>query len=163
MDALAGRREGWMLAGDALEIFLRYLDADRDRAGARYEEIRRRLLTFFRYNGCRHEEDLADDTLDRVMRRIGEVEVRHLMSFIRGVARHVVSEKQKRAKELSLHDVPEPVHRAANEEREQEMDRRARCLKVSRRVFRVSTQPIESLCWDGTRTRRVPGVPTFDG
>jgi hypothetical protein len=54
-----------------------------------------------------------------------------LMSFIRGVARHVVSEKQKRAKELSLHDVPEPVHRTANEEREQEMDRRARCLKES--------------------------------
>jgi DNA-directed RNA polymerase specialized sigma24 family protein len=132
MDFSAAARQKWTLTPDALEAFLRYLDADRERAGAQYEQIRRKLLTFFRCNGCWNGEELVDETLDRVIRRLSEVEVRCLMPFIRGVARHLVFEHHKRAKEVPLTAAAEPPHPGGvDQEREEEMDRRLRCLRES--------------------------------
>ena len=46
-----------------------------------------------------------DETIDRVIRRLGEIEVGNLMPFIRGVARRVVSELHRKAREVSLADI----------------------------------------------------------
>jgi RNA polymerase sigma factor (sigma-70 family) len=132
MEGSTARSGKWTLTSQALEVFLTYLDPERERAGEKYEAIRRTLITFFRCNGCWNAEDPVDETIDRVIRRLGEVEVRNLMPFIRGVARHVVSEKhknQKKGREVPLEEVPEPSQwRSLGEESEQEMDRRLECL-----------------------------------
>ena len=92
MDGMGVKPEQWSLTQKALDAFLARLDSDRNKAGLAYEQIRRKLVTFFRVNGSWDEaEQLADTTLDRVIRRSEEVKVRELPGFIRGVARRVFS------------------------------------------------------------------------
>jgi DNA-directed RNA polymerase specialized sigma24 family protein len=52
------------------ERFLGWLNPDRDKAGQKYEEIRRGLIEIFTCRGCIVPEDLADKTIDRVAERI---------------------------------------------------------------------------------------------
>jgi DNA-directed RNA polymerase specialized sigma24 family protein len=55
--------------GDANKQFqgmLRWLDLDSERAGQKYEEIRRRLIFILRCRGCSFPDDLADKCFDRV-------------------------------------------------------------------------------------------------
>jgi DNA-directed RNA polymerase specialized sigma24 family protein len=53
---------------------LNWLDADRERAGMLYERIRRRLVTILAARGCPLAEELADETIDRVARRVSDIE-----------------------------------------------------------------------------------------
>src|SRR5689334_8976445 len=52
------------------EKLLVWLNADRDKAGQKYESIRQRLIYIFRQRGCSTPEDLADETIDRVIQKI---------------------------------------------------------------------------------------------
>jgi RNA polymerase sigma factor (sigma-70 family) len=132
MEGSTAEREKWTLTRDRLEVFLNHLHEDREQAGQAYEQIRRKLVTFFRCNGCSCAEDLVDETIDRVIRRLGEIEVNNLMSFTRGVARHVASELHKKDREIPLADVPEPSHWGIQgEEDQQERERSLECLRKS--------------------------------
>jgi DNA-directed RNA polymerase specialized sigma24 family protein len=52
---------------------LNWLDADRERAGFLYEQIRWRLVTILAARGCTLAEELADETIDRVARRVTDI------------------------------------------------------------------------------------------
>ena len=52
---------------------LTWLNPDREQAGQRYEEIRRRLIKIFAHYGCWEAEDLADETLRRVQLKVSDV------------------------------------------------------------------------------------------
>lgn len=114
MEDMGVQPEQWSLTQQALDAFLARLDADRNKAGLAYEQIRRKLVTFFRVNGSWDEaEQLADTTLDRVIRRSEEVQVRELPGFIRGVARRVSSERHRtKVRPVPLDDTPEIVRKA---------------------------------------------------
>jgi len=56
------------------ERLLVWLDADRERAGEIYERIRWRLVTILASRGCPQAEELADETIDRVARRVADIE-----------------------------------------------------------------------------------------
>src|SRR5262245_3587280 len=53
---------------------LRWLDPDRERAGAIYEKIRWRLIAVLAARGCAAAEELADETIDRVSRRVADIQ-----------------------------------------------------------------------------------------
>jgi DNA-directed RNA polymerase specialized sigma24 family protein len=53
---------------------LSWLDTDRERAGLLYEKIRWRLVTILASRGCTLAEELADETIDRVARRVPDIE-----------------------------------------------------------------------------------------
>src|SRR5437762_932343 len=53
---------------------LNWLDADRERAGLLYERIRWRLVTILASRGCVLAEELSDETIDRVARRVADIE-----------------------------------------------------------------------------------------
>ena len=55
------------------ERLLSWLDADRERAGSLYEQIRWRLVTILASRGCPLAEELADETIDRVARRATDI------------------------------------------------------------------------------------------
>jgi len=57
---------------DVFQQFLHWLDEGHDSGGARYVEMRRRLVAYFDRKNCEQPADLADETLDRVMRRFQE-------------------------------------------------------------------------------------------
>lgn len=58
---------------DNFDALLSWLDADRERAGAKYEQIRRTLINTFSWQGCMDAEDLADETITRVINKVPEL------------------------------------------------------------------------------------------
>ena len=60
---------------DDFDRLLQWLDPDREKAGHKYEEIRRKLTRFFICRGCpeAQAEDLVDETINRVARKLPEI------------------------------------------------------------------------------------------
>ena len=58
------------LTPEAFDGFLTWLDADREQAAQKYEAIRRRLIVFFEARRCACAEELADQTINRVVQRV---------------------------------------------------------------------------------------------
>jgi len=70
-------KKEWVLTQDAFDNLLDWLDADRSRAGIKYEAIRIRLVKIFTCRGCPEAEDLADETINRVVARVEEIASRY--------------------------------------------------------------------------------------
>ena len=88
-------KKDWVLNEEAFEALLVSLDHNREHAGAKYEQIRHALITFFECRGSATPEDHADDTITRVARRLLEgqtIKVDKPASYFYGVARNVLKE-----------------------------------------------------------------------
>ena len=83
------------------DSLLQSLDTERDQAGRLYETTRRKLLEFFEARGSHTPDEHADETFDRVSRKIVEGEkIDDLGKYCYGVARFVLKEAfRKRSKE----------------------------------------------------------------
>lgn len=97
---------------------LGWLHPDRDQAGRKYEDIRRRLIRIFIHRGCTTAEDLADETIVRVTRKVREIRATFNPDddpalYFYGVARNVYREYLKRRPEPSL---PTPAPAAPPDE-----------------------------------------------
>src|SRR5437762_5063815 len=62
------------LKRDEFDQLLGWLDPDRERAGQLYEKIRWRLIAILASRGCSQAEELADETIDRVSRRVADIQ-----------------------------------------------------------------------------------------
>ena len=62
------------LKQEDFDQLLRWLDPEPERAGLAYEKIRWRLVVILASRGCASPEDLADETIDRVARRVADIE-----------------------------------------------------------------------------------------
>ena len=71
-DKTVERRGEWTLSKDALRRLLNWLDGGANSDGHAYVEMRRRLRDYFGRKNCRTADDLADETLTRVARRLEE-------------------------------------------------------------------------------------------
>jgi DNA-directed RNA polymerase specialized sigma24 family protein len=72
------------------------LDRDPDRAGEKYEELRRVLVRFFQWRGAPFPEEHADETFDRVSRKLGpDLEIANIGGYCYEVARLVCLEELK--------------------------------------------------------------------
>lgn len=58
--------------GESITALVEWLDGDGDRSGDAYVALHRRLVAYFSRKGCRNAEELADETLTRVARRLRE-------------------------------------------------------------------------------------------
>lgn len=98
----------WVLTQAAFDGFLATLDRDRDKAGEKYEHIRLKLLKYFQWCGSDVPDIDADETINRVTRRIYEGRnVYNLTGYIYGVAKLVHAESVKRRnRRLALHEGP---------------------------------------------------------
>ena len=88
------------LTSEGFEALLAQLDPDRERAGERYEIIRRKLVRLFEWRGCEAAEDLTDETFNRVARRMAEgIELRSSdpYGYFCGVAHLVYKEVMRRS------------------------------------------------------------------
>jgi RNA polymerase sigma factor (sigma-70 family) len=82
----------WNLNQDAFDKFLAWLSPNREQAANKYEEIRRKLIKIFACRGCAEAEDLADETINRVIRRMQEMIDSYVGDpalYFYGVARNV--------------------------------------------------------------------------
>jgi DNA-directed RNA polymerase specialized sigma24 family protein len=69
---MAQLKKDWILNPQAFRQFLNWLDEGVDSNGERYLEMRRRLARYFDRRGCSSPDDLADETLNRVARKLEE-------------------------------------------------------------------------------------------
>ena len=65
-------KRDWELSEDAFRQLLQWLDEGTDSGGAKYLEMRRRLVSFFDRKNCLAPDELVDETLNRVARRLKE-------------------------------------------------------------------------------------------
>lgn len=100
-----------------------WLDPDRERAAKRYEEIRRRLIKFYTCRNCTAPEDLTDETINRVARKVQEglkeTYVGDTAPYFYGVAHKVYLEHVKKRSPA----LPPPAPRAT-----EEVEREHACL-----------------------------------
>ncbi len=102
----------WSISQTAFDRFLSSLDPDRELAGERYEALRRNLIHLFTWRGCGEPEDHADETINRVIRKMDEgEEIRDLISYAHGVARHLLLEifKSRQKEQNLIEQLPSPV------------------------------------------------------
>ena len=94
--AVPAPRRKWTLTQDAFDSLLGAFGEDRERAGEKYLEVRGNLTRFFEWRGCPFPEDHADETMNRVAKRLdaGE-EIRNPSSYCIGVARMLLLEINK--------------------------------------------------------------------
>jgi DNA-directed RNA polymerase specialized sigma24 family protein len=88
-------RKQWILDADAFGKLLASFDPDREQAAELYMRTYAKLCTFFEYRGARDADELADETLNRVARRLAEgvsVPTAEIRSYVFGVARNVLRE-----------------------------------------------------------------------
>lgn len=65
-------KKDWSLSATAFRHLLEWLDGGEDSGGERYLEMRRRLVAYFDRKNCQAPDELADETLNRVARRLFE-------------------------------------------------------------------------------------------
>ena len=87
---------------------LSWLDPDRQRAGLTYEKIRRRLISILASRGCASAEELTDEIIDRVARRVVDIRDEYVGDraiYFLGVMNNVHHEYLKRP---TMPRLPEP-------------------------------------------------------
>ena len=89
-------RQKWTLNQEAFDKLLVAFDEDRDTAGRKYLEIRNNLTRFFEWRGCSFPEDHADETINRMAKRVAEGEqILNHSGYAMGVARLLILEINK--------------------------------------------------------------------
>src|SRR5688572_23081082 len=81
------------------DSLLSWLSPDRDLAGRKYETIHSGLVRVFVSKGFNDAEDLADETINRVIKRLPEIQnsfVGEPVYYFHGVARNIIRESNRR-------------------------------------------------------------------
>lgn len=130
MEFPAPSKKDWVLTKEAFDSFLARLDRDRDRAGEKYESVRLKLLKYFQWRGSDSSDAEADETLNRVARRIEEGEnVYNLNGYIYGVAKMVYAEGLKLRSRKQELDEASDLEATPIEEEDPEAAERRKCLE----------------------------------
>ena len=102
-------RPGKDITAERFSTFLAWLNPDSDRAGEEYERLRFRLLTFFTQRRCCYADELADETINRVILKSAEESIENKLAYFYGVARNVYREfLRKQRIQLDIDEVALP-------------------------------------------------------
>jgi DNA-directed RNA polymerase specialized sigma24 family protein len=134
-------RQPWQLTEESLNLLLRFLDPNPSSAAAHYESVREKLVRFFEWRGCIPGDVYADETFDRVARKLSEgleSQPGNPYLYFHGVAVNLVRERWRKADQQprSLESVKEPnlpaFDPSAESEKQssdRERERRLGCLR----------------------------------
>jgi len=134
-------KQDWVPSAEAFERFLAWLDAGAGTPGERYLEMRRRLVRYFDRKQCPRADELSDETLNRVARRLeeeGAIDAATPAQYCYVVARFVFFEYLRRGDrgavpydEAPFPDTRSPALQVADEREPESEDgtRRFRCLE----------------------------------
>ena len=111
-----------MLTQPQFDSLLFWLNPDRDLAGRKYQTIHSGLVRIFVSKGFNDAEDLADETINRVIKRLPDIQdgfVGEPAYYFHGVARNIIRESSRR-KEIpcgliGIDAAPEPDESAGHD------------------------------------------------
>lgn len=124
----------------SFDKFLKLLDTDRNEAGIKYENLRRRLIKFFEWRNCEIPEELSDTVFDRILRKISEgEEIQNVTAYSATIAQFVFKEylrSNERQNQL-IEDAPEIQNIKANEQNleDERSSRRLACFDKCLKEF----------------------------
>jgi RNA polymerase sigma factor (sigma-70 family) len=121
------------IRGDGIPALFAVLGNTPEKSGMEYERLRSKLILFFSRRELQFPEDLADESLDRLARRVAEgTEIVSVPAFALGIARHLAQEQMGRRNlpqtmdDVFWDNVTAPL---ATQSSEEEIARMERCLK----------------------------------
>ena len=118
------------LTPEVFDQLLRWLSPeDRNAAGRRYEQVRSRLIKIFECRGCVAAEDLADETLNRVARKVAEIAKDYVGDpalYFYGVAEKVYLEYRR---QVAVRQMPLPAEVAEEKVIPEQAEQRYTCLE----------------------------------
>ena len=124
------------LTREGFEALLDRLDPDRERAGKKYETIRRKLVRLFAWRGCEDPESLADEAITRVARRAAEGlefqssdPYRYFCGVAHLVFKEVLRERTRERRALERGDWPPPGVPEDAEDEDRRLGSLRRCLE----------------------------------
>lgn len=93
-----------------LALLLSRLHADEHEAALAYERLRRALVKFFDWRGAHFADECADETLDRLARRLSEdAGIVDPARYAYGIARLVLLERRRQPVGLPFDQLPDAV------------------------------------------------------
>lgn len=141
-EVLPIQKKSWVLTKEAFDLLLAKLDPNEERAGEKYELVRSQLAKFFECRGCHLPQELADETFNRVARKIAEGEeipLESVSSYFRGVARNVLREYLRNPENSassiddllpSYHPAEDPENSIGRESGSSSLEQRLACLEA---------------------------------
>jgi RNA polymerase sigma factor (sigma-70 family) len=114
---------------NGLDRLLAALASDRDRAAEDLVLLRRKLLMYFTWNRATFADELVDETLDRVARRLQEgdaIRSGDVRAYVYGFARNVLRESWSRPHLVQTRQ--DPAAPATMEREHAVAERRSHCL-----------------------------------
>jgi RNA polymerase sigma factor (sigma-70 family) len=125
----------WKASESSFARFLAWIDNGRESEGREYLALRSRLVAYFERKGCDIPDDLADETLERVNRRLdeaGEIDVEAPAKFFYITAKFVFLEylRSGRRKESPVETADLEKFEAGNfdGDHDEHKERLSRCL-----------------------------------
>ncbi len=89
-----------------LARLLARLHPDVDQAAQEYERLRRALIKFFDWRGAPAPEECADDTIDRLARKLEDTVVDDVRGYAHGIANLVLLERRRQPSFSSIEQEP---------------------------------------------------------
>jgi hypothetical protein len=155
-----------VLEPDHLEKLLGQLSTDREQAGMEYEHLRRRLITMFTIRHCADPASLADETLDRVARKIAEspgwsdgLPVGKVRVF--GVAWNVARESFREERAIAMPGTWDPAAASTPRDEADEVERTQRCLDACLTRLTVSDRDLVLSYFREQRRARIEARSTL--
>ena len=91
---------------ESFSTFLEWLSPNTERAGEEYERLRFLLCRFFSLRHCNFADELADETINRVILKISTEEIDNIRAYCLGVAKNVYRESlRKQRTHLDIDEV----------------------------------------------------------
>ena len=120
---------------DNFDSLLVWLDQDRERAGAKYEEIRNSLISIFSWRGFKNADELADETIGRVAGKVLDISKDFEgdpARYFYGVAKRMFFETYKQEQKIKFVTTDSAnltKHESPSAEDQQDLDCLDDCLK----------------------------------
>ena len=151
------RAKRWSLTPAAFDKLLGVLDSDPERAGRKYEQLRDGLICFFEWRAAPCPEDHADESLDRVARKLDEGDrVDDPCSYAYGVARLVLLEAYKsREKERAALARQPPAQSAPFDSEDDDASRRFECLERCLNELSLESRDFVTAYYKGTQRAKI--------
>lgn len=119
-----------VISKELFDALLEWLHPDREKAAERYETIHAGLVRIFVSKGVSDAGHAADETMDRVMKRLPELRATYVgdpVKYFHGVARNLVLEEGRR-KEVTTDVLPDSFTKEP--EKSELAECLAKCLKL---------------------------------
>jgi DNA-directed RNA polymerase specialized sigma24 family protein len=148
-------RMKWALTREAFDRLLLSFDDDREAAGEKYLSLRRNLVRFFEGRGCSLAEDYADESINRIAKRIYEgEEIQDINHYCYGVARFVWLEalKEKDKEEKVVNELP--TFQVINYE-EDENTTKLDCLQNCLRKLPLESRELITKYYQGEKREKI--------